>query len=326
MKFHQFFFWSILILLSFLLCIEDVAGQAGRGKGRINGVILDEQGNPVLGAKVVIQYSQDQTVQREISTDKKGQWAFLGLGSGIWKITASAEGYIPTTTATNVSQLGINPKITLTLKKMAQSQSSFIRDQESLNFIEKANQLFSEKKYDEAISLMQQFLEKNPKAYQAYINIGDCYREKGEFEKAIENYNWAIEEAKKDETTGKEMTAKALAAIGECHMRKGDFSSAQTFFKQSIDTYPENEALAYNVGEIFFSNQKHDEAIQYFTLATKIKPDWGPAYYKLGLVYLNKADYEKAIENLKKFLELEPNSEFAPTVKNMLEYLEKIKK
>lgn len=324
-KYH-FVLWSIFILMILLLSTQEVAAQAGRGKGRLNGIVVDEQGKPVAGAKVVLHYSQDKTVEREAITDKKGEWAFLGLGSGIWQITVSAEGYIPTTTDTSVSQISLNPKITLTLKKKAPAQSPFIRDEEALKLIEQANQLFSEKQYDEAISLLQQFLEKNPKAYQSYISIGDCYREKGEFEKAIEYYNRAIEEAKIDETSGKEMTAKALAAIGECHMRKGDFQAAQSFFKQSIDTYPENEALAYNVGEIYFSNQKHDEAIQYFTIATEIRPDWGPPYYKLGLVYLNKADYEKARENLKKFLEIEPNSELTQTVKNMLEYLEKIKK
>ena len=60
------------------------------------------------------------------------------------------------------------------------------------------------------------------------------------------------------------MTAKALARIGECHLKKGDLETAQGFFKQSIETFPEDEVLAYNVGEIYFSNQKLDEAITYF--------------------------------------------------------------
>jgi outer membrane protein assembly factor BamD (BamD/ComL family) len=46
----------------------------------------------------------------------------------------------------------------------------------------------------------------------------------------------------------------------------------------------------------------------------------------LGLVNLNKADYEKAKEEFNKFLELEPDSELAGQVKNILDYLEKIKK
>lgn len=58
---------------------------------------------------------------------------------------------------------------------------------------------------------------------------------------------------------GKEMTAKALAGIGECYLKKQDFESGQNYFKKSIEAYPENELIAYNVGEIYFSNRKLGE-------------------------------------------------------------------
>ena len=315
-----------LLTLSLLIASPDVFAQAGRGKARLNGLISDEEGKPIASAKVVLELLQTEPVQREAITDKDGEWVFIGLGSGNWRITVTAEGYIPNSTAIFVSQLEKNPKVVLKLKKPAPTDQSVIRDEASLGFIDKANQLFNEKNYDEALPVLEQFLAQNPTAYQAHILIGDCYREKGDFEKAIESYNRAIEEAKKDEKMGQEITAKGLAAIGDCYIRMQDFDKAQSFFRQSIDTYPKNETLAYNVGEIFFSNQKLDEAIQYFTVATQIKPDWAPPYYKLGLVNLNKADYEKAKEHFKKFLELEPNSELAAQAKNILEYLEKIKK
>ncbi len=321
-KFSLFF----LLTLSLLLASHNVFAQAGRGKARLNGLISDEEGKPIASAKVVLELLQSEPVQREATTDKDGEWVFIGLGSGNWRITVTAEGYIPNSTTIFVSQLDKNPKVVLKLKKPELTKDAVIRDEASLAFIDKATQLFNEKDYDGALAVLEQFLVQNPTAYQAYILVGDCHREKGDFEKAIESYNKAIEEAKKDEKMGQEITAKGLAAIGDCYMRMRDFDKAQSFFRQSIDTYPENETLAYNVGEIFFSNQKLDEAIQYFTVATQIKPDWAPPYYKLGLVNLNKADYEKAKEHFKKFLELEPNSELAAQAKNILEYLEKIKK
>ncbi len=319
--------WTYVALaFSLLLFFHQGHAQAGRGKARLGGIVIDEARNPISSAKIVIQFFQDQSVQRETTTNKKGEWGFLGLGSGNWRITATAQDYQPLSRDVTVSQLDINPKVVLVMKKLESLEATKIKDTESLAIIDRATQLFNEKNYDESLTLLQQFLEKNPQAYQIHILIGDCYREKGDLDKAIESYNKAIEEAKKDEKMGKEITAKALAAIGNCYINKGDFETAQSFFKQSIDTFPENEALAYNVGEIYFSSQKLDEAIQYFTIATQIKPDWPPPYYKLGLVYLNKADYEKAKECLKKFIELEPESELAVQVKNILDYLEKIKK
>jgi tetratricopeptide (TPR) repeat protein len=242
----------------------------------------------------------------------------------MWRLTAPKEGYIPPFTEAYVRQLQRNPKVNLTLKKL-QDEGAIIKDKESLNMLEQANVLFKEQKYDEALTLMQQFLEQNPEAYQAYASIGDLYREKGDFDMAIENYNIVLEKAETDEAMGKEMTARALAGIGECYLKMQDIERAQKYFEQSIEAYPENEILAYNVGEIYFSSQKIDEAIKYLEISIQIKPDWPPPYMKLGYVYLNKGDYSNAEANFKKFLEMDPNSPEAPTVQNILDYLATIK-
>ncbi|TET71002.1 MAG: tetratricopeptide repeat protein [Candidatus Aminicenantes bacterium] len=324
MKVEKFLKLSLIILIS-LLILGYVIAQGGRGKARIAGVVLDEEGNPIKSAKIVVQYLKNEQIKLEATINKKGEWSILGLGTGMWKVTASAEGYIPTYVDIYVRQLGKNPKITLTLKKTKSSDKAIIQDEPSFNLLEKANQLFTEKQYDDAIALLEQFLEQNPHAYQASLSIGDCYQEKGELDKAIEEYNSVLEQAKIDDLIGKEIAAKALAGIGECYLKKEDLETAQNYFKQSIDSYPENEILAYNVGEIYFSNQKIDEAIHYFELSIQIKSDWGPPYLKLGYAYLNKANYEKAGIYLNKFLEIDPESPEALTAKNVIDYLEKIK-
>jgi len=325
-KKNRFLFFFGFLALVLASASPEALAQAGRGKGRVQGLVLDEEGKPVISAKVVLELLSGERTQFEATTDKNGGWALIGLGSGNWKVTVSAEGYIPTTTTIPVSQIEKNPKVVLKLKKPELQKDAVISEEASLAFLEEATRLYNEKNYDDALAILEKFLEQNPRAYQVQVLIGDCYREKGNFDRAIESYAKAIEEAKADEKMGKEITAKGMAAIGDCYLRTGDLEKAQTFFKQSIDTYPENETLAYNVGEIFFSNQKLDEAIHYFTIATQIKAGWAPPYYKLGLVHLNKADYDKAKEAFKKFLELEPEGEQAAQARNILEYLEKIRK
>ncbi len=324
MKVEKFLKLSLIILIS-LLILGYVIAQGGRGKARIAGVVLDEEGNPIKSAKIVIEFLKSSLVKRETTTNKKGEWAFLGLGTGRWRVTASADGYIPTYKDIYIKQLELNPKITLTLKKIEESGKLIIEDEAFFNLLEEANLLFAEKNNDGAISLLEQFLEQNPDAYQIHLSTGDCYREKGEFDKAIEEYNKALEQALADEDMGKETAAIALASLGEISLRKEDFEKAQDYFKQSIEMYPDNEILAYNVGEIYFSNRKIEEAIHYFELSTQIKPDWPASYLKLGYVYLNKSDYEKAKLNFNKFLELDPESSEAPAVKNIIDYLEKRK-
>jgi tetratricopeptide (TPR) repeat protein len=297
--------------------------QAGRGVGRIGGVVVDTEDKPIEGAKVMIVYSQDENLKYETATNKKGEWAFLGLGTGNWNMTASVKGFLPVSKPLYVSQLSVNPKVTVRLQKTSKGGGGIIQDETTFAFLEKANQLFKDKKYDEAIASYQQFMEKNPAAYQISLSIADCYQEKGEIEKAMELYHKIIEQAKTDQAMGKEMTAKAQAGIGNCYLKQNKLQEAQDFFKQSVDNSPNDEILAYNVGEIYFKNQKFDDALRYFDLAAQIKPDWPDPYLKLGYVFLNKADNASAISKLEKFLSLEPEGERAALAKNIINAIKK---
>ncbi len=314
--YKKFFILITIIIFS----TASLWAQAGHGRARISGIVVDENNEGIPSAQVVCEFIENPEVREVTSTDKKGEWAILGLGTGMWKVTASKEGYIAASTELYVRQLERNPKIELTLKKI-KAEGLDIKGTSSLDLIDQANALYNEQKYDHALSLLQQFLEENPNAYQTHASTGDCYREMGEFELAIENYQKVLEEAEKDKDLGKEMASKALAGIGECYLKMQDLEKAQSYFEQSLEVYPENEILAYNVGEIYFANQKIDQAIKYFTISTKIKSDWPPPYLKLGYVYLNKGDFENAEESFKKFLELDPDSPEAPTVKRVLEFI-----
>lgn len=308
-------FIFILLLISYAL------GQTARGKARQAGVILDDEGNPVISAKVTIEYLGEDVRKLEGKTNKKGEWSFLGLGTGRWRISGTADGYIPAAIDVYVRQLERNPKLTLTLKKIKGSDRPIIEDEDSFLILDKGNDLYANGKYAEALAAFEEFLQLNPKAYQSRLNLYNCYREMGEYEKAIEQCNLVLENVSPDEATGKEMAAKALAGIGECYLKQQDMENAQKYFEQSLDTFPDNELIAYNVGEIFFSNQKLDEALRYFTLASQIKPNWSDAFYKLGLVYLNNADYPSAVQNFEKFLTLEDDTDRAASVKNILEQI-----
>ena len=319
--FKFFTFLSIILFLTFQL-----HSQEGLGKGRISGKVEDEAGNPIKDAAITAQ-SMKAEVKLEVNSDEKGDWAILGLGTGFWRVTAAAKGYAPSFVEINARQLRRNPPIVFVLKKIATvTDMPVIEDESTVQLFEQGIQFFSEKKYDEAIAAFQDFLQKNPSVYQVRINIGNCYKEKGEFDKALEQYNLVIEEVKnvKGDIKEDDAVAKALAATGEVYLKKEDYETAQSYLLQAIELYPKDETLAYNIGEIYFSSGKMDEAIKYLEMATHIKEDWGKPYLKLGYVHLNKAEYGKSIEYFNKFLEIEPESPEAPAIRNLSPHLEKM--
>lgn len=313
------------VFIFFLLILMNLTfAQAGRGRGRIGGKVVNEDGIPIQSAKIIAYFAQNESIEREATTNDKGEWSIIGLGSGRWIITVSAKGYEPEISDVNVKQLERNPKITLTLKKIDKINRAIISDESSFAIMEKANKLLREKKYSEALTAYQQILEKNPSAYQAHLSIGTCYKELGDLNEAIVELNIVLEKSAGDDVRAMDMRANAYSSLGECYLKKDDFEKAEDYFKKSIEANPKNEVTVYNVGELYFSNQRIDEAIQYFGMSARIKPDWGYPYLKLAYAFLNKADYADAEINFQRFLDLEPEAPEVPQVKKMLEYLKTI--
>ena len=296
--------------------------QAGRGVARMGGSVVDKDGKPVAGAKITAVFDQPGGSTFEATTDKKGEWGIMGVGTGSWVITASAPGFLPVSTGAQISQLSKNPKIVLKLEKQA-AGSGIVQDEATFQTLEEGNAFYKDGKYDTALMMYEEFLTKNPGAYQVLLNIGDCYREKGEYETAIQKYNLLIEQAAADTAMGKTIGAKGLAAIGLCYLKQDKLAESQEYFKKSIEMAPQDENLPYNVAEIYFSNQQIDDAIRYFEMAIQIKPDWADPYLRVAFAYLNKGDNVKAAENLEKFIKLEPETERTAQAKAILDAIKK---
>jgi TolA-binding protein len=320
-------FWKIFLAIIFFINFT-LYLPAQSGRGRLFGNVVDESGNPVAGAKIT-GYNETHNIKFETHSNEKGKWIKSGLRGGGWRITAIAEGFMRDTVNIQMQQLGRNPSVDFTLKKIKiKTDMPFLKDESSANLFQEGNTFHEQKKYDEAIAAFKLFLEKNPTIHQVRINIGNCYKDKGEYDKAIQEYNLVLDaiEMKKGNLEGDISAGKALANIGECYLKKGDMETAHKFLKEAIDNYPEDESLAYNVGELFFSSRQMEEAAKYFELAKNINPEWSEPYLKLGYTYSNLTHYEKAIQNFTKFLDLEPDSPQASEIRNIIDTLEKLKK
>jgi tetratricopeptide (TPR) repeat protein len=309
---------GLLALLVVALAISAPA-QAGRGKGRLTGVVVNEKDAPIPSAHILLEFEKGG-LKEETVCNGKGEWGFIGLGTGNGRVTASAEGFLDSFKVVYIQQLEKNPAVKLVLSEDREKKAK-VKDEASLLELEAGNQLFGERKFDEALSVYRKFAAENPNVYQIYFNIGDVFREKEEFDKAVEQYNIALAKAK--EKADVVMQAKALASCGEVLIRQSKFKEAQEFFTQSIALNPKDEILAYNVAEIFFGNNQTDNAIRYYQLAIQIKPEWSEPYVKIGYAFLNKGDIAKAIESFSEFLKRDPESAQAPAVKNLIDSLKK---
>lgn len=317
----------ILIGFLFILSTGVALAQEGRGQGRVYGSVMDEDGNPIEGAEIVCE-SLEYNFSLKTTSDKKGKWAIMGIGPSVFRIVASKKGYLPSETQMRLSHFQ-NPPVDFVLKSIESADIQVMEDVEvSKELFREATTLFEEEKYSTALQLFQEFLETNPTLFQVRINIGNCFREMGEYEKALSEYQAVLDKLKEKnpDLKGNKSAAQALTHIGETYLLMKDTEKGQAYLKQAIDIFPNDHALAFNVAEIYFNEDKIDQAVEYYTLAIQIKPDWPLAYLKIGYAYINKGDYDQAIASFKKFLELGPEDKEAEHIRDLIPQLEKLKK
>jgi len=320
-----------IIIFGFLFILSTIMAMAqeGRGQGRISGTVKDEEGNPVEGAEILLE-SLEYNFSLKTTSGKKGKWAIAGFGPSMFRIVASKKGYVPSETQMRLSHFREkNPPIDFVLKSIESSGLQVMEDVEiSKELFREATDLFNEGRYSTALQLYQEFLETNPTLFQVRVNIGYCYREMGEYEKALAEYQVVLDKLKENnpDLQGNKYAALALTHIGETYIKMEDMEKGQSYLEQAIEIFPNDHALAFNVAEIYFKGGKIDQAIEYYTLAIQIKSDWPLAHLKIGYAYLNKGEYDLAISSFKKFLELAPEDRESESIRNLIPQLEKLKK
>ena len=313
----------------FLLIVSPhgLNAQANLGRGRISGMVVDEEKRPLEGVLIVAQSLTALNTKLETKTGKKGYFAIGGLGTGMWRITAAKSGFMDAYQDIDVHQLKANPPVVLVLKDSVASTGA-ISEKGASDSLNRGNQLLAEEKYEEARIIFEKFLSQSPESYQIRLQIGMCWLKQGDLDKAEAELKLVLDKVL--QTSGSyekaaTLSMQALAGLGEAAIKRNDIVAGQKLFRQALEVSPTNEILAYNVAEILFSNQKTDEAIQYYLLAIQIKKEWSKPYYKLGIVYLNKGDFTHALEYLRQFVALDPNNPETPQVRNIIDTIEKIK-
>jgi len=322
--------FKLIVLIALFVCVSiTLSAQQGRGKGRVKGMCVDEAGNPIEGVQITAQHLKYNTTF-EGKSDDDGNWAVAGLGTGYFRFTATMEGFGTTYHEIRVSQFSQNnPAIDFTLKKIdltSMSGMPVIEDETALVLFEEGNQLFEEEKYAEAVAKFEEFLAVNPEIVQVNLNIGNCYRQMEEYDKAIGAYQILLDKVKEEQGTyeGDEGASRALLSMGETYMLQGNLEKASENLQQAMSLFPDDETLAFNVGEIFFNQAETDKAIEYFKMAIEMKEDWAPPYRQMGYAYLNKGEYQLAVDSLKKFLEYAPDDPQAPTIAALIPKLEEL--
>jgi tetratricopeptide (TPR) repeat protein len=87
----------------------------------------------------------------------------------------------------------------------------------------------------------------------------------------------------------------------------GNAPKQKALLDRLIAAYPDDERANFAIGGYYFGQQDYPKAIEHYSKATRLAPDYSAAYNILGYAHRQKGDYASAELAFKKYIELIPN-------------------
>ena len=169
------------------------------------------------------------------------------------------------------------------------------RRQENLN---KCKSVDPDAKITGCTALIQADQETTKNLSAIYNYRGNAYYAKGDYDRAIQDYDQAIRLNPSD---------ILYNARGDAYKKKGDYDHAIQDFKEVIHLNPNSERAYYDRGDAYIDKDDYDRAIQDFNEAIHLNSNDANAYNDRGVAYHRKGDYDRAIQDYNQAIHLDSN-------------------
>jgi len=157
------------------------------------------------------------------------------------------------------------------------------------------NVLFDLGRRDEALDHFEQAIRLRPNFWENHGALGGAWHRMGEYKRAIVFYSRVVE-LQPDNTWGFQSLGTAYHALGE-------IDDALYNYERSMAISP-NASSATNIGTIWYGRKNYTEALKFYELAIKLKPNKPASYRNRGDAYLQLGDKEKARESYDRAVQL----------------------
>jgi tetratricopeptide (TPR) repeat protein len=315
--------------------------------GGLTGKARDENGNPLAGYQILIE-RQDIRGTYRVKTNKKGEYIYIGLPIGNYKVTLqnpAGQALVflntriglgdPTTLDFDLAKekefaaeaqkkaIEEDPELKRKMEQQAKETKEFTGLKE---LFEQGQALYAQKQYADAAAVFERALplakEKNVPV--VLERMADSYHKARQYDKAVAYYHKAIEASPSQ--------ASYYNNLGNVYAEMGKVQEAAAQFQKAAEINPSEASRYYfNYGAVMYNTGKMDESSEAFKKATEIDPGFADAYFWLGQALMGKATLADdgsivpapgTAEALEKYLELAPDGRNATTAQQLLQTIE----
>jgi tetratricopeptide (TPR) repeat protein len=156
--------------------------------------------------------------------------------------------------------------------------------------------------YESQETLWTDTLAKNPNCWVGQYNLGIVFLQKGQVDKALEDFQSAVEINPN--------YLEAHSNLGLALLQEGQMDEAVAHFKKASEIAPNSLTTHYNLGVALLKNGELDEAVAQYRKALEINPNSLETHYNLGLIFFKKRQLDEAITQFLEVLRLKPG--FSP--------------
>ena len=179
-------------------------------------------------------------------------------------------------------------------KQMTEADRDFLANQK----FEEGLKLDYAKDYHGSIKLYTEAIELKPDWSLPYNNRGCAYSDLGQYERAIQDYNKALEFKQHEFMYNNR---------GNAYKDLKQYERAIQDYNKAIEINPNLSEAYTNRGVAYRNLGQKERAIQDYNKAIELNPNYAGAYCNRGNAYYDLGQKELAIQDYNKAIELNPN-------------------
>ena len=154
---------------------------------------------------------------------------------------------------------------------------------------------------EEAICSFKKAIDVDILFINAYKCLGGLYINEGNYSEAAEYLSKAMRIAPSDN--------KVQIALGNSYLKLGLWEKAEKIYKKAFDLDPNSFEAASGLCEAYINNDKEHRALELIHKTQESGQVIIDFYNRLGIVYRKRGDYINAISNYIKAIEIDPFQE-----------------
>ena len=168
--------------------------------------------------------------------------------------------------------------------------------------------LIKARKFEGARDALSELLQSDPGNQDILYNLGMCYTELDEPEKAVETLSECIRYYPH--------YSNAHVALGFAYARLADDEKAKDHFLRALEIEPSNPYALRNLGGLYGKENDYEKAIQCLEKSFAINPDDQQTAYGLGYTYFHVGKLDKAEKYFKIAIDLDESTKIADLAKD----------